>query len=87
MFTSIIRTIIGIKFHINSLTVTLFSGPGPKSPLSPVPGKSQNAVGDRVKIPADIQAYCMKLGIRLYIYSCYKASSISSPHLIVISGT
>ena len=49
MFTSIIRTIIGIKFHINPLTVTLFSGPGPKSPLSPVPGKSkmQQVIGLR----------------------------------------
>ena len=56
MFTSIIRTIIGIKFHINPLTVTPFPGPGPKKPLSPVPGKSQNAVGDRVKIPDDPQA-------------------------------
>ena len=33
MFTSIIRTIIGIKFQIDQLTVTLFSGSGPKSPL------------------------------------------------------
>ena len=56
MFTSIIRTIIGTKFHINLLTVTLFSGPVPKSPLSPMPGKSQNAADDRVKIPADLQA-------------------------------
>ena len=30
MFTSIIRTIIGTKFQINPLTITLFSGSGPK---------------------------------------------------------
>ena len=35
MFTSIIRTIIGIKFQINPLTVTMFSGSGPKSPSLP----------------------------------------------------
>ena len=34
MFTSIIRTIIGTKFQINQLTVTLFSGLGPQSPRS-----------------------------------------------------
>ena len=32
MFTSIIRTIIGIKFQIDPLTITLFSGSGPKAP-------------------------------------------------------
>ena len=32
MFTSIIRTIIGIKFQVNPLTVTLFSGSGPPLP-------------------------------------------------------
>ena len=32
MFTSIIRTIIIIKFQINLSTVTLFSESGPKSP-------------------------------------------------------
>ena len=31
MFTSIISTIISTKFQINLLTVTLFSGSGPKS--------------------------------------------------------
>ena len=35
MFTSIIRTIIGIKFQIDPLTVTLFSGSGPKGLLLP----------------------------------------------------
>ena len=30
MFTSIIYTIIGTEFQINSITVTLFSGSGPK---------------------------------------------------------
>ena len=40
MFTSIIRTIIGIKFQINPLTITLFSGSGPKSP--PLPRAWQN---------------------------------------------
>ena len=35
MFTGMIRTIIGIKFQIDPLTVTLFSGSGPKSPLLP----------------------------------------------------
>ena len=53
MFTSIIRTIIGIKFQIDPLTVTLFSGSGPKGPLSPVPGKISNAIDYRVEIPAD----------------------------------
>ena len=47
MFTSIIRTIIGSKFHIDQLTVTLFFGSGSKRPLSW--RKSQNAVGYRVK--------------------------------------
>ena len=58
MFTSIIRTIIGIKFQINPLTVILFSGSGPKSPPFPSPclAKSQNAADYRVKIPADPQA-------------------------------
>ena len=57
MFTSIIRTIIGVKFQINLLTVTLFSGSGPKGPPSPpCLAKSQNAIGYRVKIPADPQA-------------------------------
>ena len=56
MFTSIIRTIIGIKFQINLLTVTLFSGSGPKASLLPVAGKILNAVGYRVKIPANSQA-------------------------------
>ena len=56
MLTSIIRTIIGIKFQINPLTVTLFSGSGPKSPSPPCLAKLQNAVGYRVKIPADPQA-------------------------------
>ena len=37
MFTSIIHTIISIKFQFNPLTVTLFSGPGPKSPSPPPP--------------------------------------------------
>ena len=55
MFTSIIRTIIGIKFQINPLTVTLFSGSGPKVPPPPCLAKSENAVGYRVKIPADPQ--------------------------------
>ena len=32
MFTSIINRIIGTKFQINLLTVTLFSGSEPKSP-------------------------------------------------------
>ena len=54
MFTSIIRTIISSKFQINPLTVTLFSGSGSTSPLPPTP-QSQNAVGYRVKIPADPQ--------------------------------
>ena len=40
MFTSIICTIIGIKFQINPLTVTLLSGSGPKSP--PLPRAWQN---------------------------------------------
>ena len=56
MFTSIIRAIIGIKFQINLLTVTLFYGSGPKSPPPPCLAKSQNAIGHRVKIPADPQA-------------------------------
>ena len=59
MFTSIIRTIIGIKFQINPLTVTWFSGSEPTSPSPPSPpclAKSQNAVGYTVKIPADPQA-------------------------------
>ena len=56
MFTSIIRTIIGIKFQIDPLTVTLFSGSGPKAPLSPCLARSQNAVGYRVEVPADHQA-------------------------------
>ena len=29
MFATIIRTIIGTKFQINPLTITLFSGSGP----------------------------------------------------------
>ena len=37
MFTSIIRTMIGIKFQINPSTVTLFSGSGP-----PLPRACQN---------------------------------------------
>ena len=40
MFTSIIRTIIGIKFQINPLTLTLFSGSRTKSP--PLPRAWQN---------------------------------------------
>ena len=46
MFTSIIRTIINTKFQINPLTVTLFSGSGPKTPRSW--RKLKNAVGYRV---------------------------------------
>ena len=46
MFPSIIYTIIGSKFQINPLTVTLFSGSVPKSPPPPQQlGKSQNVVG------------------------------------------
>ena len=37
MFTSFIHTITSTKFQINQLTLTLFSGSGPKSP--PVAGK------------------------------------------------
>ena len=48
MFTSIIHTIISTKFQINPLTVTLFSGSGPKS-FRPVADECQNAVGYRVK--------------------------------------
>ena len=40
MVTSIIRTIIGIKFQINLLTVILLSGSGPESP--PLPRAWQN---------------------------------------------
>ena len=47
MFTSSIRTIIGSKFHIDQLTVTLFFGSGSKRP--PSWRKSQNAAGYRVK--------------------------------------
>ena len=87
MFTGIIRTIIAIKFQISPLTVTLFSGSGPKSP-SPYLAKSQNAVGYRVKIPADPQATVLNCGPDFWlICSCYKAGSISSPHLIFTSGT
>ena len=32
MFTGTIRTIIGIKFQIDPLTVTLFLDPGQKAP-------------------------------------------------------
>ena len=89
MFTSIIRTIIGIKFQIDPLTVTRFSGSGPTSPPPPpCLAKSQNAVGYTVKIPADPQATVWNWGSDFWlIYSCYKARSISSPHLIFISGT
>ena len=87
MFTSIMRTIIGIKFRINPLTVTLFSGSGPKSP-PPYLAKSQNAVGYRVKIPADPQATVLNCGSDFWLTcSCYKASSISSPHLTKFTFT
>ena len=47
VFTNIIRTIIGSKFQVDPITVILFSGSGPTLP--PIPLKSQNAVGYRVK--------------------------------------
>ena len=43
MFASIIRIVIGSKFQIDPITVTLVSGSGPKSP--PLLAKSKNAVG------------------------------------------
>ena len=50
MFTSIIRSIIGAKFQISPLTITLFSRSGPKSPPPPSQlAKSQNAVAYKVK--------------------------------------
>ena len=50
MFTSIIRAIIGSKFQIDPITVTLFSGSRPKKPPPPpVVAKSQNAVGYGIK--------------------------------------
>ena len=39
LFTGIIDAILGTKFQVNQLTITLFFEPGSKSPPSPVAGE------------------------------------------------
>ena len=52
MFTSFMDTITSTKFQVNQLTLTLFSGSGPKKPARWLT-KSQNAVDYRVKFKTD----------------------------------
>ena len=57
MFTGIIRTIITTKFQVNLLTVSLFSGSGPKSLPPPVAGEISKAVGYRVNRQSQVYFY------------------------------
>ena len=70
MFTSIIRTIISTKFQINPLTLTSFSGSGPKS--HPQLAKSQNAVGYGVKLNSQMTDLFANRPIR-----CFYASRLN----------
>ena len=79
MFTSIIRTIIGTKFQINPLAISLFYGSGPKSPS--VAGEISEAFGldisARQSILSMTKTNCsfnMKVLVLFLCFSCLTAA-------------
>ena len=74
MFTGIIQAIIGTKFQINPLTVTLFSGSGPKAP--PIAGEFS-------KLRAMIGKKCT---FSINQYSCRLALEISGRDLSTLDA-